>query len=319
MSKGIVEITLSNFHYYENALTEFLQASKFGRFQKQRFDFFNIQLEVQSLLNYIQSANLLIDINEENKIIGLIGFHHSSWDSNIFNKKVAIIKYFLSYEENLYDSFNSTQNLIDEFHIWSTENLINAVIVKVETDYSSCIKSLNENGYTYYETITLQTKNNLKDINKSIKYRFANKSDIEPLKTIALDNTFKKSHFYLDSEFEPEAVNNVYSTWIESSLKSRDKILIIESENKIAGMFIYSIEIVNGVIYALWKFAAIEKSFRGKGLGNNLFQGTIHACKNEGAQFIDTSLAVKNTISLKIHSRLGFIPVMSLVTYHKWF
>ncbi len=319
----LTRLNESNLELYKPKVKEFLYKVKYGRYLKElKFnnDFFK-NIETDHFINYSLSSQVIIACDKQKNILGVIGYHYSDWDSRIFNKKVVIIKYFITYENTLYESYDIAKKLLDYFEKWMTEAKNEVVIIKIDTLYSSCIQILREKSYDFYETILIQSLNVLNrnpDDFKYVKYRFAENKDLSRLQIIANDNTFSRSHFYLDRKFEVQNVNNMYSNWINNAIKE-DKILIIEHNNEIAGMFIYSVNELNNKRFATWKFAAVDKKYRNLCLGNNLFDSTVHACIKDGVEIIDTSLAIKNTISLRIHSKLQFCPVLSMYTFHKWF
>ncbi len=324
MSIDLIQLNESNIELFRPKVEEFLLKVKYGRYLKEdKFDngIFKA-FETDNLIDYSLSKQVILATDNQKNIIGIIGFNYSDWDSKIFDKKVIIIKYFITLEYKLYESYNTAIALLEYFEKWMSQSLNEVVILKVDTLYSSCIRALKEKHYDFYETISIQTLNILsKDLNEynDSNYRFAEEKDLSELKGIALENTFSRSHFYLDQRFEVDNVNKMYSNWINNAINSEDRVLIIEHESKIAGMFIYSVEELNKVRIATWKFAAVDKTFRNMSLGKKLFNCTIQACIKDRVEIIDTSLPIKNTISLRIHSKLQFSPVLSMYTFHKWF
>lgn len=263
--------------------------------------------------------------NDDNEVTGLIGFHFSEWDTEVFQKRMAFIQYFIVEESKVEIEREIADNLLKKFHDWARDNGIQVVVTKLDTQYFSPVFILQQNGYILYETITYQSldvNDRNKNIADGINYRYALESDKELLKTVALKNTYKKSHFFLDTGFSPERVELMYARWIENALKSNKKIVIIEDNQQIAGVFIYEIvdhsKLMNKKI-GVWESAFVESSFRDKGIGLKLFKATVQSCINDGVDLIDSSLVEKNIISQSFHSKLGFRLVDSKYTLHKWF
>jgi len=322
----ITILSLENISEYEEAIKSFFRSVPFGRYLSDRKLDKNrsINFEFDSLVRYIKHGNLIIKLKNKNEVLGLVGFHLSDWDTVIFKKRMAILQYFITVENKLnFDKIVANQ-LLNIFHDWASKNKIDVVITKIDTKYFAPILVLQEHGYIFYETITFRSieVQNLKRAYYGNEFRFAVESDKEDLKKLALKNTFKKSHFYLDSNFELARVEEMYSNWIMNALSSSQKILVMEVDSKIVGVFIYENIDLSSYFskkFGIWKFAAVDGSFRDKGLGMNLFKAAINACIIDSNDIIDTSLVEKNIISQNFHDKLGFQLVNTLYTFHKWF
>ena len=284
----------------------------------------SIILEYQKLLNFSEYGNIHIAIDDNENIVGLIGYQQSIWDSDVFEKNVSLIKYFLLNDSITDDVLSIGQELLKIFEKWVFINNIDVAIVKIDTNQSVASLILQSNSYIFYECTTLQSlelNRNMLSIPK-IKFGFANENDLLILKDLVLNNTYEKSHFFLDKSFIKNKVNKMYSKWIESAFKNNKKFVVIRDNSLILGLFIYDILDYSKIFnkkFAVWEFALVEKKFRCRGLGKNLFAATIHSCLNQGVNVIDTELVVKNTPSLRIHNKLNFEAISSLYTFHKWF
>ena len=318
---------ISSLNNYKYLLINFFKEVKFGRYLSDyRLDFTSsVKYEIKNIIEYAKNGNLCFAIDSSNEIIGLLGYHFSEWDTGIFNKRVAIIKYLLVKENQLYENISIAEHLLKIFHDWVSENKIDVAITKLETNLFTPIYLLQQMNYMFYECITIQTIDvkTVKNLQiNSNNFRYATQDDFDIIREIALKNTFLRSHFFLDPGFIRSNIENMYSKWIETALSSNQKIVVIEHEKNICGLFVYELLDLSeyfGKKFAIWKFAAVDSRFRGKGLGNLLFNATFQSCIENKSDIIDTSLVVKNTYSQSIHNRLGFRLVNSLFTFHKWF
>lgn len=313
---------------YQRELIEFFQNVPFGRYLSDK-NFINeksIIYELSILESYINETGLCFVLKDENdRILGLIGFHFSNWDSEVLKRKTAIIKYYLIREDDNLGAKDASIKLINVFIKWARKNRIEFAIAKVDSNYSIPMLTLQEMDFLFLECSMINTTK-VNDIpNDKIvppRYRHANINDLDCLKDLAKSNTFKKSHFYLDKRLSDEIVDSLYVKWIDSAVKSNKKILVIEIENQIVGMFIYEAIIDNlhfGKRIAKWQSAFVSSEYRGHGLGNALFQAVIHSCKSLDIEIIDSELAEKNIISQKLHEKYGFKLVFTTYTFHKWF
>jgi len=312
---------------YEDSIKRIFTKQPFGRYLSNR----NIEKtgainhEWNNLTNYSKKGNIITAHKENNDFLGFIGFHYSQWDTEVFQKRMALLQYFIVKEGEVTIEREIAYNLLKKFHEWIEVNDIQVVVSKLDTQYFSPIYVLQQNGYIIYETITYQSLDLINEnriVEDSIVYRYARESDMMELRKIAMKSTFKKSHFYLDTSFNLTKVELMYSKWIESALKSQQKIVIIEDDSCIAGVFIYDIvdytKIMNRKV-GIWESAFVDSNFRGKGIGLKLFKATLQSCINNGVDTIESSLVEKNIISQNFHNMLGFRLVSTQYTLHKWF
>lgn len=312
---------------FELEIKNLFQKQPFGRFlSDRRIERANAtNIEWDNLVNYSKKGIIILSFDTDSKIIGFIGFHFSQWDTDIFKKRLAFLQYFIVKETDSSAERKIAETLLFNFHDWILNEKIEVVITKLDTQYYSPIYILQKNGYIFYETITYQTldassiRNN---IFEGIEYRFADYKEKDILKKISLENTFRKSHFYLDSMFEVKTIDTMYACWIENALNSSQKIVIIEDNKQIAGVFIY--ELINykscfNKKIGVWKSALVDTKFRNKGIGLNLFKAALHSCIKDGVDIIDSSLVEKNIVSQSFHNKLGFRLVNTQYTLHKWF
>jgi len=284
-----------------------------------------VEYEWNLLNKYLTNGTIVIAVEDNTKVVGLLGFHFSEWDTYVFKNRLAYLKYFILKEDEGTLELEVSNNLLNVFHEWVKDNRIQVVISKLDTRYFGPVITLQQNGYLFFECITYKSLYDFQSYNaleQGISYRFADKMDAQKLKKLSLNNTFAKSHFYLDTNFKTERVNLMYSKWIENAVKTKQKILVIEEDNEIAGAFIF--EIVDyrsslGKKFGVWKSAFVDKKFRNRKIGLKLFFATLGCCINEGVDVVDTDLVDKNIISQSFHDKLGFRLVYTKYTFHKWF
>ncbi len=310
-----------------NKILIFFSKIRFGRFLSDRNLKFEegLNLETRKFLKYIDSEHIRFLV-EENEICGLIGFRESEWDSKHFGYKVAKIDYFLM-DQNYINSKNGAIMLIDSFHHWVEKQNIKVAVVKIDSFLFDISEALQKNNYIFYECITYRNLRNPKSLALKFdeaKYRFADFKDTTQIKSIARSNTFEKSHFFLDNKFKTEKVKAMYAKWIETALDpiSKQRVIVIEEDNEIAGTFIYSLPDLPEfqiLKFSKFEFLAINKKFRNRGLGKKLFEAAILSSVNDGVDIIDSTLVDKNIISQNIHEQYDFKLLNTFYTFHKWF
>ena len=139
---------------------------------------------------------------------------------------------------------------------------------------------------------------------------------------IAKENGFSLGHFYCDEGFDRDRVDAMQSKWVKTSWNNKDIIMVIENECKIVGYFIVAMneKLSNalGWKYGSMRHLGLDSSTRGKGLGRQLFKGSISKMVEKGAEYIDSGYSTKNHISAKLHIKQSFYPVYEEITLHKW-
>jgi GNAT superfamily N-acetyltransferase len=121
---------------------------------------------------------------------------------------------------------------------------------------------------------------------------------------------------------DSKKVDSLYEKWVDNAFESKSKIIVIEENGIMAGMFIYQLNEPNIAlksISATWQFAALLPEFRNLGLGKKLYEWALNDCIKEGVLSIDTTLVQKNIISQKLHEKLGFGLLNTYYNFHKWF
>lgn len=311
----------------EEKLFIFFSKIKFGRFLSDPNLKYEdaLNFEIKNFLDYNIKANINFLI-ENNEILGLIGFKESEWDSSHFGYKVAKIDYFLINENNI-SAKKGALILIKSFHTWVDANDIKVAITKIDSTYFDVSEVLQKENYIFYECITYRNLRNPKSLVgtlDNLNYRFASLNDFSQIKSIAESNTFEKSHFFLDTKFSKDKVNAMYVKWIKNALhpQSNDKVIVIEEDDEIAGVFIYNLPALpefSNLLFSKFEFLAINKKYRNKGMGKRLFESAILSSINDGADIIDSTLVDKNIISQSIHEKYNFRLINTFYTFHKWF
>lgn len=314
-------INTSNLDSIKADLIQFISSISYGRylndpsFSKEKA----VIHEFNKLRNYAYDTEVCIAYKDDT-IVGVIGIRFSDWDSSHFDFPVGKIDYFLVSELESVNN-KASELLMDYCDQWVKKNAIKLMITKVDSSNFAPVLSLQKKGYIFYECSTIRTKSKFEEI-QAVDYRFVKQDDIEELKKQFSHNTFAKSHFYLDKKFDVQKVDFMYEQWINNVFESKSEMIVIEQNNKYAGIFIFRIDDYSeefDSIIATWEFASIAEEFRNKGLGKKLYEAAIDACLKKGAVIIDTDIVDKNIISQKLHDKLGFHLSYTLYTFHKWF
>ena len=247
-------------------------------------------------------------------------YHINNWDETHFGIKMA--KTVITF------SFGDCNELSISKFVQECEDVLRKYGVKfvssrINGDNLLLVNGHLGQGYSFYETIIWPVAKIDNSISIDMPCKLAtNEDSLVRIKAIANNHQYQRGHFHCDTNIDNEIVNLMYSKWVETSYYSDDFICVIEDNNEIAGYFVCGIDDLLkeflGYEYGRLKSLALDSSFRGKGLGINLFKGTLQFLKTKECEYIDSGYATKNHTSAFLHSSNSFYSVYEEVTLHKW-
>ncbi len=260
-------------------------------------------------------------INETCGETMIIGLECSKWDEDLFGFRIG--KIINPYVPDITKEKYLVMQL--ELIIRFAKRInIKVLIARLNGDNLKFIHILENKGFRYYETIIwpISDLSTIKPKIKRIVLFDKDKDDLNDLIRIANNFQYHRGHFHCDVRFNKETVNTLYSKWILSAIENNQIITIIKGKGKIIGYFICDIDRelskATGYKYGRLKSLAIDNSYRGKGYGKELFEGTIALLKENDCRFVDSGYSSKNHRSAKLHSQFGFSSVYEEVTLHYW-
>ncbi|MFT5758748.1 MAG: dTDP-4-amino-4,6-dideoxy-D-galactose acyltransferase [Alteromonadaceae bacterium] len=211
-----------------------------------------------------------------------------SWDSNFFSQKIAQL------------SFDDTSKCM------SSLNDFDLVQTKTATNNYSEINKLNQLGFHLAEgeiDFIIAIKKTVLTSSPD-KITIATAQDIEQIREIA-NGSFLMSR-YRKPWFNADKRDEFYQIWAEKAVKGTfdDLCLIIKTANIVTGFITLKIEGKSARIGLI----AVNKSYKGQGIGSNLLKHAQYYCqeKNITQLFVATQLA--NNIAVSLYSKFGFSP-----------
>jgi GNAT superfamily N-acetyltransferase len=246
-----------------------------------------------------------------------VAAHQSEWDESHFGKKMASLQ-FLSVPGQSRDTCAAI--LREAISILRVDG-VEFVSARTGTEFLSAIHACEEVGFRYYETViwALVPTLGLVDVPG---VRLMNPGEIDEVADLAAASQFRGGHFYLDSRFDGKVVNSMYSKWVRTHAGRGDPIAVIDGEKGIAGFFAFaldeSLSEYSGYSYAHLQLLALNAEERGRGIGRQLFQGTLTLIASMGVDFIDTGYASRNHKSARLHTISNFHSVYDELTFHLW-
>ncbi|MEI6681826.1 MAG: GNAT family N-acetyltransferase [Bacteroidota bacterium] len=275
----------------------------------------------ENLLSLTGQGEWILLKCEQNNDLAVVGCRISKWDLEHFGLNMAGIKvFFASPNEN---GERLKLNLLNECLSLLQEKGIDFVSARIHGDDLLSIHFLENTGFRYYEDIiwpVLRLPSAMMKVPENLRLMTA--GDLDTVKLIASHYQYDRGHFHCDERFPKPLVNTLYSKWVESAFNRNGTIAVIESEGKVAGYFVFEMDKTLskhlGYSYGRLQSLALDSTFRGKGLGKALFEGTLAYIKQSGGEFVDSGYATKNHLSARLHYTTGFLPVYEEITMHCW-
>ena len=274
-----------------------------------------LQYRNKQLLSFFQSPEHLVYYDADVLLI----CRNSSWDRDHFGFGMAMI--------SLFSSDNVDPKAANEVVTGCLNQLaamgVKFVSARICGNSVTAIHVLENAGFRYYETLlspVVLLNKRKPGINSSI--RLMTENDLPVVLEIAGENQFVKSHYHLDRRFETAAVNRMHEKWAQTSWLDGEPASVVEANGTVAGVFVFKLDTVLsdalGLKYGRMRSLALDKSVRGRGLGQALFSGTIDLMQGMGVEVIDSRYSTKNHISAKLHNANGFSSLHEEITLHLW-
>jgi len=280
------------------------------------------KLFLENLKNLFENQENVFYYSEIDNVPFLIGVSVRKWDKDVFGFPIATSNLiFCPYFKKSYDVVKGiiTFALSD----LSSKN-VKALIFRTNGDNLPLIHACESLKFKYYENIIWPVAK-VKDIdfqNQELSVRLINEADYKDVIRIAKKHQYIRGHYYCDKLFDKKNVDKLYAKWVESTKKNDSEVAIIEYDNNILGYFVFGIDqrLKNnlGFNYGRFKSLAINTKYRGLGIGDKLFIGTLKLIANRGVEYIDSGYATKNHISALLHIKNRFVPKYEEITFHYW-
>lgn len=138
----------------------------------------------------------------------------------------------------------------------------------------------------------------------------------EELEQLAID-CGEYSRFHVDKIIDNEKFHELYNLWMRKAIagKLAKRVLVYrEKGERIIGMIVLAEK--NDI--AEFTMAAVDKSYRGRGLGELLFLEGAYWFYRRGYQFLQITTQGKNITACNLYIKLGFHIVKVENFYHFW-
>lgn len=214
------------------------------------------------------------------------------WDSDFFGKKIG--KSFVDENSELLLLKSNDYDLI---YVFSNNPNLNLKLIDRKVVYLiSDLRELPE---------------------KDIYIDIYNKDDnYEDLLKLAIQSA-QYSRFKIDPNFQNNEYEKLYKTWIDKSISKElaSDIIIVKNNSNIIGFATLN---KKSDYLADISLVAVDKDFRGKGIGTKVIQGAIYFAKNKGYKQLQVVTQLDNITANKLYQKSGFNQDTITYIYHIW-
>jgi dTDP-4-amino-4,6-dideoxy-D-galactose acyltransferase len=231
------------------------------------------------------------------------------WDSNFFGFRIARV--------------NSTQlskQKIEKILEWCQQNQIECLYFLADSDHPRTVYLAENHGFRFVDIrMTLQAiipEPKPTGVPSAIIRNYY-PSDLPDLVNIAR-SSFRRSRFYADPRFSPEACDLLYETWVKKECNTNPEgVFVAEKDNQIIGFITCQLsrERYMGSIGLI----GVAGPSRGLGIGQSLIEHAVQWAHDHGTKQIEVITQGRNTQALRLYERVGFLTQHVQVWYHKWF
>lgn len=200
---------------------------------------------------------------------------------------------------------------------------VELLIIRVPTYILDKVQELENQGAFLTDTLVYFMKKKVEEIAKSLPYgyttRLASREDCTNLEKLAHE-TFNGylGHYHADKNLKKTDCDLVYSSWAAASCtekKVADAVILIEKNSEIAAFATIKVNNsseVEGVLFG------VSPQHRNKNLYQSLMNESLIWCLNNNFKQMLVTTQITNLVVQKYWCRLGFEPIKSYYTFHKW-
>ncbi len=219
---------------------------------------------------------------------------------------------------------NVTLDILPSIIDFSLSNGVVLLIARCSTSDLRVIHEMEQEKFNLMDTLVYYARNLKKqsipsDIMK-VAVRRIRTGDEDNVKIIAADSfSGYYGHYHSDERLDPAKCDEAYVSWAINSCKSRSTssdVLIAEVDNSAVGFITL---LLNHSGEGECGLFCVAKPAQGQGVSQSLMIHGLDWCLSKGAQRMIISTQIINIASQKVWVRLGFEPIYSYHTFHKWF
>jgi|TARA_Y100000310_G_scaffold282494_1_gene303775 GNAT superfamily N-acetyltransferase len=269
--------------------------------------------------------------SKEGRFTGALLFEELSFDTKLFGVKTVQLKdIIISQSQDRNKVFDKTRLLMAFFMKEMNKQKVKFIQCKLDSRNRYIAQVLEKLGFMLASVDVnfikdLVSINNNKNKNKGHSYSISscNDKDVDYLYEMS-KKAYSTTRFHNDPKITKEQADEMQALWAKNCYhqKLADKIIIVRKSKKILGYV--AIEILKGISFpnnmkiANIVLIAVDKKFKGRGIGKVLIQESSDWAKSNGCSFLAAGTQIINNTSVKFYQKNGFKLQSSVLSFHKW-
>jgi len=247
---------------------------------------------------------------------GVILFKDAGFDTEFFDDKtVKLIDIVIDKKLSREEIIRNTKLILDFF----IKEMKNTKFIQCKLDSRKTVISqvLQDYGFKIVsQDITfIRETTNISNIEHDYSVSSCTEKDVESLYKISKE-AYTTTRFHNDVNIPKELADEMQATWIKNCYKENlaDEIIVVKKDKDICG---YVACKKNSKIARI-VLIAVDKNFRGKGIGSILIQECLKWCKKNQCKFLAAGTQLNNEIAIQFYQKIGFKLQNSVLSFHKW-
>jgi len=267
--------------------------------------------------------------SNDGRVDGVILFEDLSFDTKLFGVNTVKLNEIITSQDLGKDKIISKAHFLISFFMKEMKkNKVKFIQYKLDSGNIYVTQVLGELGFMLASVDInfikdLASIDNKKNKEHSYSVSSCNDQDIDYLYEMS-KKAYSTTRFHNDPKITKKQADEMQALWAKNCYyqKLADNIIIVRKGNDILGFA--AIEILKGISFpdnmkiANIILIAVDKKFKGKGIGKVLIQESSDWAKSNGCSFLAAGTQIINNASVKFYQKNGFRLQSSVLSFHKW-
>ena len=311
------------------SIIDFVSSNSFSQYDEYKLDKKELYENMLNRFVKDKAKSAYCSKSKDGRVIGVMLFEELSFDTKLFGAKTVQLRDIIISQDFDRDKIISKANFLISFFMKEMKkHKVKFIQCKLDSRNIYVAQVLEELGFMLASVDInfikgLGSIENKKSKEHIYSVSLCNDGDVDYLYEIS-KKAYTTTRFHNDPKITKEQADEMQALWVKNCYyqKLADKIIIVRKGNDILGYA--AIEILKGISFSgKMKIAnivliAVDKKFKGKGIGRVLIQESSDWAKSNGCSFLAAGTQIINNASVKFYQKNGFKLQSSVLSFHKW-
>jgi len=231
------------------------------------------------------------------------------WDSEFFGNNIAYLS-----------CLRLTPNIEKRARDFVRKKRIDLLEYRCNCHDHLSVETAEQNGYSFVDIrLTLEqrlTESRSLKLRDGFSIRKAVERDIKILQECGHD-IYRLSRYYYDPNFDPEKVNEFYSSWINKAVLGLfdDYCYVLCDKDLPIGFCTIKEYHVQSARIGL---VGLDQNYNNSGLGSYMLEQVLENLRINNINYVEVVTQGRNYAAQRLYQRCGFITKNTELWYHKW-